>query len=76
MSGRLPSLKPRELVALLKRAGFLPVYQDSSHFYLRHPTTGQTTCVPMHSGDVKRNLVHKILFKDCGLSRSQVQKLL
>jgi predicted RNA binding protein YcfA (HicA-like mRNA interferase family) len=46
MSHRLPSFKPRDLVALLKRAGFTEEYQDSSHLYLRHPETRRTTCVP------------------------------
>ena len=76
MSIRLPSFKPRELVNLLKRTGYSEVYQDSSHLYLREPTSGRTTCVPMHSGDVKRNLVRKILFKDRGLTMKGVQKLL
>jgi mRNA interferase HicA len=76
MSNRLPSFKPRELIALLRRAGFQEVYQDSSHLYLHHPTTGRTTCVPIHSGDVKRGLVRKILLKDCGLSMKEIQKLL
>ncbi len=76
MSRRLPSFKPRELVGLLKRAGFLETYQDSSHLYLRHPNTGRTTCVPMHPGDVKRNLVRKIMFKDCGLTMADVRRLL
>ena len=60
MSERLPSFKPRELVALLKRAGFQTAYQDSSHLYLRHPDNGRTTCVPIHPGDVKRGLALKI----------------
>jgi predicted RNA binding protein YcfA (HicA-like mRNA interferase family) len=76
MSIRLPSFKPRELVALLKRAGFQQVHQDSSHLYLRHPTTGRTTCVPMHPGDAKRNLARKILLKDCGLTMQEVQELM
>jgi mRNA interferase HicA len=76
MSVRLPSFKPRELVALLKRAGFEEVYQDYSHLYLRHISNQRTTCVPMHSGDVKRNLARKILLKDCGLTMRDVQKLL
>jgi predicted RNA binding protein YcfA (HicA-like mRNA interferase family) len=76
MSKRLPSFKPRELVALLVRVGFQVTYQDSSHLYLRHPTSGRTTCVPMHSGDVKRGLVQKILLRDCGLSRTQILQLL
>jgi len=76
MSVRLPSFKPRELVSLLKRAGFQQMHQDSSHLYLRHPVSCRTTCVPIHSGDVKRSLARKILFKDCGLSLAQVQRLL
>lgn len=74
MSNRLPSFKPRELITLIKTAGFVETYQDSSHLYLRHPSTGRTTCIPVHSGDVKRNLVRKILFKDCGMTLKQVQK--
>jgi len=76
MSVRLPSFKARELVALLRRAGFVPAHQDSSHLYLRSPASGRTTCVPMHPGDVKRGLVRKILFKDCALTQRQVQSLL
>jgi predicted RNA binding protein YcfA (HicA-like mRNA interferase family) len=75
MSERLPSFKPRELIALLKRAGFQTVYQDSSYLYLRHPATGRTTCVPIHPGDVKRGLAMKILFKDCGLAMGDVKRL-
>ena len=76
MSVRLPSLQPRELVALLRRAGFAVVDQDSAHLYLRHPSTGRTTCVPMHPGDVKRPLVRKILFKDCRMTSQQIRALL
>jgi len=56
---------------MLRRAGFELTHQDSSHAYFRHPTTTRTTSVPIHPGDVKRGLVHKILFKDCGLTRQQ-----
>jgi predicted RNA binding protein YcfA (HicA-like mRNA interferase family) len=75
MSERLRSFKPRELIALLKRAGYATAYQDSSHMYLRHPVTGRTTCVPVHPGDVKRGLAMKILFKDCGLTMGDVKRL-
>lgn len=76
MSNRLPSFKPRELISLLRRAGFQEVYQDSSHLYLRHPANDKTTCVPIHPGDVKRRLVRKILLKDCALTMKDIQKLL
>jgi len=75
MSVRLPTFKPRELVKLLKRAGFEETYQDSSHLYLQHHESGRTTCVPMHTGDVKRNLTLKILTKDCSLSIADVRRL-
>lgn len=75
MSLRLPQLNARELIALPERAGFVRQYQDSSHLYLRD-RHGLTTSVPIHPGDVKRGLVHKILFRDCRLTRSQVLKLL
>jgi predicted RNA binding protein YcfA (HicA-like mRNA interferase family) len=75
MSVRIPSFRPRELIALLERAGFVRAYQDSSHVYLRQSGTGRTTCVPVHSGDVKRHLVQKILFKDCGLTMNDVRRL-
>ncbi len=76
MSVRLPSMRPRDVVALLRRAGFVEVDQDSSHLYMRHASSGRTTCVPMHPGDVKRSLVRKILLKDAGLTVSEVRRLL
>lgn len=76
MSVRLPSFKPRELIALLERAGFVKTHQKGSHLYFRHAHTRRTTCVPVHSGDVPRGLVRKILFIDCGLTDRQVQGLL
>ena len=35
--GRLPILKPRELVALLEALGFVEVRQRGSHKQFRHP---------------------------------------
>ena len=34
---RLPSVRPRELVAALERAGFVRHHQKGSHLYLWHP---------------------------------------
>jgi predicted RNA binding protein YcfA (HicA-like mRNA interferase family) len=76
MSQRLPSFKARELVALVKRAGFIVTHQDSSHLYFFHPVSRLTTCIPIHPGDVRRNLVLKILYKDCALTVQQVRNLL
>lgn len=76
MSIRLPSFKPRQLAAILRKAGFVETYQDSSHLFCRHPQSGRTTCIPIHSGDVKRGLAQKILFKDCAMSMQEVRRLI
>jgi predicted RNA binding protein YcfA (HicA-like mRNA interferase family) len=47
--GRLPVLKPRQVVALLEAHGFTEVRQRGSHKQSRHPD-GRTTTVPFHAG--------------------------
>lgn len=58
---RLPTLSARKLIQALERAGFLPNGQKGSHYYLWHPQRQVTTCVPTHSGDLKRSLVRAVL---------------
>lgn len=47
MSGPLPSLSARQIVAALQRCGFVQHRQSGSHLVLRHPD-GRWTTVPMH----------------------------
>ena len=51
MVGRLPSLKAREVIRALERAGFVVVRSSGSHHRLVHRAdpTRQTT-VPVHKG--------------------------
>jgi len=72
---RLPTLTARKVVAALKRAGFEEVRQDSSHLYFWHPICQLGTCVPMHSGDLKRSLVRGII-RQAGLTEEEFRKLL
>ncbi|MBM3470908.1 MAG: type II toxin-antitoxin system HicA family toxin [Armatimonadetes bacterium] len=44
-----PVLKPREVVAILERLGFVEVRRRGSHRQYRHPD-GRWTTVPFHSG--------------------------
>lgn len=56
-----PRLRGRELIAILRRAGFEVIRIKGSHHYLRHPD-GRTTVVPVHAGeDVGVGLLGKIL---------------
>jgi predicted RNA binding protein YcfA (HicA-like mRNA interferase family) len=56
----IPVLKPREVVALLERLGFVSVRQRGSHRQFRH-ADGRGTSVPFHPGrDISPTLLRKI----------------
>lgn len=69
--GNVPTLKPREVVALLGGLGFAEVRQRGSHKQYRHPD-GRGTTVPFHAGrDISPTLLRKIA-KDIGLTVAQL----
>jgi predicted RNA binding protein YcfA (HicA-like mRNA interferase family) len=72
---RLPTVKPRELVAALERAGFVRHHQKGSHLYPWHDGKRRLTAVPMHSGDVHRGLLRAIL-KQADVAESAFADLL
>jgi predicted RNA binding protein YcfA (HicA-like mRNA interferase family) len=58
--GRLPVLKPREVIAVLRALGFEEVRQRGSHVQFRH-ADGRGTTVPVHQGrDISPSLLRKI----------------
>lgn len=59
--GKLPILKPREVIAKLEKLGFQEVRQRGSHRQYRHPD-GRGTTVPIHKGkDISPILLQKII---------------
>jgi predicted RNA binding protein YcfA (HicA-like mRNA interferase family) len=76
MTERLPSLKPREVVRALERAGFVVSRTSGSHCRLIH--VSDPACkvtVPMHSADLKRGTLRGIIAQ-AGLTVSEFIKLL
>jgi predicted RNA binding protein YcfA (HicA-like mRNA interferase family) len=64
--GRIPVLKPQEVVGILQGLGFEEVRQRGSHKQFRH-ADGRVTTVPFHKGrDVSPILLRKIA-QDIGL---------
>lgn len=62
-----PVLKPREVVAILTRLGFVQVRQRGSHCQFRHPD-GRGTTVPFHAGrDISPVLLRQIA-RDVGMT--------
>jgi len=65
--GRVPILKPREVVALLEGLGFVETRQRGSHKQFRH-SDGRFTTVPFHAGrDISPSLLRQIA-ADIGLT--------
>lgn len=56
---KLPSLKPRQAVSALEKAGFYTVRQRGSHLQLKKGNLLVT--VPMHSGDLKPSTLRSII---------------
>ncbi|MBF0235124.1 MAG: type II toxin-antitoxin system HicA family toxin [Desulfamplus sp.] len=64
---KLPVLKPREVIVILERLGFVEVRQKGSHKQYRH-ADGRCTTVPFHqSKDISPILLRQIA-KDIGLT--------
>lgn len=72
---RMPSLKPREVVGALERAGFIVERQTGSHVILRHPERAHKVTVPWHNRDLKRDTLASIL-RQAGLTASHFRRLL
>ncbi len=47
--GKIPILKPQEVIRILKKLGFEEVRQKGSHIQFKHKD-GRMTTVPFHKG--------------------------
>lgn len=69
--GNVPVLKPSEVVAILRKLGFVEVRQRGSHKQFRDGS-GRSTTVPFHSGrDIAPTLLRQIA-KDIGLTIAEL----
>ena len=64
---KLPVIKTRELIRVLKKLGFFKYHQVGSHAQFKHPD-GRRITVPIHTGkDITRKTLKGII-NDLGLS--------
>ena len=59
-------MKPKEMIKLLQKNGFIKISQNGSHVKMLNQETGKQTIVPLHSKDLKRGIEQSIL-KQAGL---------
>jgi predicted RNA binding protein YcfA (HicA-like mRNA interferase family) len=58
---RLPRLRGREVINVLRRAGFVILHTRDGHHYMQHPD-GRRTVVPAHVGEtIGPGLLSRIL---------------
>jgi predicted RNA binding protein YcfA (HicA-like mRNA interferase family) len=72
---RIPSLKPRQVVAALERCGFVLIRVVGSHYQLFNDRTRRHTTVPHHNRDLPRGTLSAII-QQAGLTRDEFLKLL
>jgi predicted RNA binding protein YcfA (HicA-like mRNA interferase family) len=72
---RLPALKPRQVVSVLERAGFVVVRIAGSHYQMFNARTRRHTTVPHHNRDLPRGTISAII-QQAGLTRDEFLKLL
>lgn len=58
---KLPSLKPKKVIKILKKSGFVEIRQIGSHLHLYQPKKKLRVTVPVHNKDLKRKTLASIL---------------
>ena len=76
MTQRLPSLRPKEVIRALERAGFAVSRTSGSHCRLVHmKDPARKVTVPVHSTDLKRGTLRSIIAQ-AGLTVAEFVELL
>lgn len=57
----MASFKPKEIISILRKLGYIKKRQSGSHVIMFNPVSKTTIPVPMHSKDVKRGLLLGII---------------
>jgi len=58
---KLPIIKPLTLIRILKKINFVEIRQKGSHKFFYRRKDNKATIVPVHSKDIGRGLLRKIL---------------
>ena len=76
MSPRLPAVRPKEVLRVLRKAGFFIHHTSGSHYVLKHPDKPHLrVTLPFHNKDLKRRTPSSII-EQAGLSVEEFSELL
>lgn len=76
MPERLPRLTGRELLAVLRRAGWEVVRQRGSHARLAHPDRAQRVTIAVHAGQTVKPGTLRGVLDQAGLTVDELTALL
>ena len=71
---RMPTLKPKEVIAILERAGYCIDHTTGSHYIMRHSDHPQRIPVPYHTKDIKKGVLRSII-KQSGMAKEDFLSL-
>lgn len=75
MSGKLPAVKPVELVRALEKHGWELARVRGSHYIMKHPSDRRTIPIPLHNRDLKTGTLRGIM-RQAGLSPEDLRRVL
>ena len=75
MSEKLPAVKPKKLIRVLRQVGFVIDHQTGSHAVLFRSTDRRRVVVPIHNRDLGTGLLAKIIV-DAGMTKEEFKSLL
>ena len=70
-----PVLKPKELIKILIKLGFVNTRSNGSHFFFRH-LDGRTTVIPLHAGKTIGLGLMRGILSDIKISIDEFKKYL
>ena len=75
MSQKLPVIKPKQMVKILKKSGFVERRQTGSHLILSNSITNKIIPIPMHAKDLKKGTLLSIL-RQAEVTKEELKSLL
>lgn len=60
---KLPSVKPKEVIRILNKLGFVEVRQTGSHKHFKKPEGGKLVTVAFHNKDIKQVTLRSIIIQ-------------
>ena len=57
----MTAFKPKEVIKILKKLGYLPKRQTGSHLIMYRPRKNKIIPIPIHSKDLKKGLLKGII---------------